>query len=229
MHPVGAGFLHALAHDGAARQICAGGQDHGLHGEHRPGGQHHGGNRAVLRADLHHLALADRQMVLLLQGVLHVLLITPPVRLGPEGPDGGALSLVQQPVLDAARVGGLRHLAPQGVQLPDQMALAGAADSGVAGHVAHRIQIDGEDDGLHPQPGGGQRRLDPGVARADHGDIKLSGEEFGHKVEILSSVCMGIVRAAHQPVHGHIVEVRDVEQRVIPGLGTQLQVLIAPG
>ena len=77
--------------------------------------------------------------------------------------------------------------------------------------------------------GGGQRRLDPGVARADHGDIKLSGEEFGHKVEILSSVCMGIVRAAHQPVHGHIVEVRDVEQRVIPGLGAQLQVLIAPG
>ena len=168
-------------------------------------------------------------MVLLLQGVLHVLLITPPVRLGPEGPDGGALALVQKPVLDAARVGGLRHLAPQGVQLPDQVALAGAADSRVAGHVAHRIQVDGKDDGLHPQPGGGQRRLDPGVARADHGDIKLSGEEFGHKVEILSSVCMGIVRAAHQPVHGHIVEVRDVEQRVIPGLGTQLQVLIAPG
>ena len=91
-------------------------------------------------------------MVLLLQGVLHVLLIPPPVRLGPEGPDGGALSLVQQPVLDAARVGGLRHLAPQGVQLPDQMALAGAADSRVAGHVAHRIQIDGEDDGLPAWP-----------------------------------------------------------------------------
>ena len=78
-------------------------------------------------------------MLLPLQGVFHVRLIAPPVRLGTEGPDGGSLALVQQAVLDAARVGGPGHLAPQGVQLPDQMAFAGAADSGVAGHIAHGV------------------------------------------------------------------------------------------
>ena len=119
-------------------------------------------------------------MLLPLQGVLHVFLVPPPVRLGPEGPDRRPLALVQEPVLDAARVGGLCHLAPQGVQLPDQMALAGAADGGVAGHVARRVQVDGEHDGLHPQPGGGQGSLNARVAGADDGDIKLSGVEFGH-------------------------------------------------
>ena len=29
------------------------------------------------------------------------------------------------------------------VQLPDQVALAGTADGGVAGHIAHRVQVDG--------------------------------------------------------------------------------------
>ena len=34
----------------------------------------------------------------------------------------------------------------EGIQLPDQMALAGTADGGIAGHIAHGIQIDGEED-----------------------------------------------------------------------------------
>ena len=111
----------------------------GPDGEDGPGGQHHGGDCAVLGADLHHLALADGEVLLTLQDALHAALVLPAVRLGPEGPDGGALALVQKAVLDAALVGGLRHFAPQGVQLPDQVALAGAADGGVAGHVAYGV------------------------------------------------------------------------------------------
>ena len=68
----------------------------------------------------------------------------------------------------------------QGVQLPDQVALAGAADRGVAGHVAHRVQVDGKADGPLAHAGGGQGGLDAGVARADHRDIVLSGGKFSH-------------------------------------------------
>ena len=180
VHAVGAGVLHALADDGSARQIGSGGQNDGFDVEYRSGGQHHGGNGTVFRADLHHLALADSQMCLPLQRVLHPFLVFPAVRLGPQGPDGGAFALVQQPVLDAALVGSFCHLAAQGVQLPDQMALAGAADGGVAGHIAHGVQIDGKYHRLQPQPGGGQRRLDARVPGADDGDIKLSGVKFSH-------------------------------------------------
>ena len=70
------------------------------------------------------------------------------------------------------------HLAPQGVQLPHQMALAGAADGGVAGHVAHRVQVDGEArPSACPACAAGQRRLDAGVARADDGHIKCLRRE----------------------------------------------------
>lgn len=137
-------------------------------------------HRTAGEADLRHLSLADRQVLLALQGVLHHLLIQPPVRLGPEAVDCGALATVQQPILDAGLVGGLPHLASQSVQLPDQMALAGAAYGGVTGHVTHRIQVDGKADGFHPQPGGGKGCLDAGMARANDGDIILSRVKFSH-------------------------------------------------
>ncbi len=135
----------------------------------------HAGDGPVLRQDVHHLRLLDPQVLLALQGVLHDLLVLPPVGLGPQGPDGRTLPPVEQPVLDTGPVRRLSHLAPQGIQLPDQVALAGAPDGGVAGHVAHRIQVDGEAQGAHAHPGGGQRSLDARVAGANDGDIKLSG------------------------------------------------------
>ena len=79
-------------------------------------------------ADGGDLPLAEGQVLLALQGALHDLLVPPPVRLGPEAVDGGALAPVEEPVLDAGLIGGPGHLAAQGVQLPDQVALAGAAD-----------------------------------------------------------------------------------------------------
>ena len=128
-------------------QVGAGGDDGGLHPVSGPGVGDHPGHRPVLGEDLHHLRLLDPEVLLELQGVLHDLLVLPAVRLGPEGPDGGALAPVQNPVLDAGLVRRPAHLAPQGVQLPHQVALARAADGRVAGHVAHRVQVDGEAQG----------------------------------------------------------------------------------
>ena len=174
-HAVGAGVPRHLPNDGAAPQVGTRGDDRRFHGVHRARGSDHAGHRPVFGEDFRHLRLAHPQVFLELQGVLHHLLVAAAVRLGPEGPHGGTLAPVEHPVLDAGPVGGLCHLAPQGVDLPHQVPLAGAADGGIAGHIAHRVQVDGEAQGFHPQPGGGQGGLDARVARADDGDIKLSG------------------------------------------------------
>ena len=81
--------------------------------------------------------------------------------------DGGTLAPVEHPILDAAGIGGHTHFAAQSVQFPYQMPLAGAANGGIAGHIAHGIQIDGKQNGVQSQPGGSQGSLDSGVTCAD--------------------------------------------------------------
>ena len=180
-HAVWAGVPGHVAHDGAAPEVGAGGDDHGPDVVHAAGGGADGGHRAgIVGADLHHLALLHPEVFLKLQRVLHHLLIAPPVGLRPEGPHRRALAPVEHPVLDAGFVRRPAHFAAEGVQLPDQLALARAADGGIAGHVAHRVQIDGEAHRAQAQPRGGERCLNARVARTDHGDIKLSGVVFCH-------------------------------------------------
>ena len=172
--PVRAGVPGQLPHDGTPAQMGTCGDDHRAHGIDPAGGGAHGPDRSVLREDVGDLSLLEPEVLLTLQGALHDLLVFPPVGLGPQGPDRRSLSLVEHPVLDAGRVGRPGHLASQGVQLPDQVALSRAADGGITGHIAHRVQIDGEAQGAQAQTGGGQSRLDPGVAGADNGDIIFS-------------------------------------------------------
>ena len=186
VHPVGAGVLHAGADDGAALQVGAGGQNHRLYPIHCAGGENNLRHRVLFRPHLHHLPLPHRQMWLAFQRVLHPLLIPPAVSLSTEAPDGGAFPQIQQAVLDAAFVGGFGHFAPQGVQFPHQMAFPGAADGGVAGHIAYGVQIDGKDNGFQSKTGGSQRRLDAGVAGADDGNLKLSGRKSFHSVILFS-------------------------------------------
>ena len=132
------------------------------------------------QADLCNFSLTEGQIFLPLQGVFHDFLIFPAVRLGPEAVDGGALTPVQQAVLDAGGVRRPGHFAPQGVQLPDQVAFSCASDGGVAGHVAYGVQVDGKTDGFLPQPRRSQGGFNAGVACADDGDIVFSGGKFLH-------------------------------------------------
>ena len=117
--------------------------------------------------------------------MLHHLLVLPAVGLSPQGPYSGALAPVEHAVLDAGFVRGLAHFTAQRVQFPDQMALARTADGGIAGHVAHCVQIDGEAHRAQAHPGRGQCSLNSRVARADDGDIKLSGVVLYHLPHIL--------------------------------------------
>ena len=93
----------------------------------------------VLHAKIDDLRLPQQQIFLRFKRVLHHALIAPPVGLRAQRPDGGALAAVEHAVLDAGFIRGLCHLAAEGVELAHEMALACAADGGVAGHVAHRV------------------------------------------------------------------------------------------
>ena len=167
----------------------AGGNDGRLDGVGGAGGGDHAGDRAVFGEDLHHLRLLDRQVFLQLQRVLHDLLIAAAVGLSAQGPDGGAFAPVEQAVLDAGLVGGPAHLAAQCVDLAHQLPLARAAHGGVAGHVAHRVQIDGEADGAQTHAGGGESGLNARVTRTDDSNIKLSGDALGHVDGLPFSKC----------------------------------------
>ena len=181
VHPVGAGGNDAFAGDHRAVKVGACGNHHCFGGVLRPQLGAHPGHCPVFREDFHNLSLFQLQILLQFQNVLHVLLIFPAVGLCPQGVDSGAFALIQHPVLDAAVIRRHTHLAAQGVQLPHQMALAGAADGGVAGHIAHGVQIDGKEDGMQPQPGGGQRGLDARVTRTDDGHVTASSIVCCHK------------------------------------------------
>lgn len=92
---------------------------------------------------------------------------------------------VQHPVLDAGFVRRAGHLAPQGVQLPHEVALARAAYGRVAGHVAHRVEVYGKADRLQPQARRGQRGLYARVARAYDRYIAFSRFISSHNPKII--------------------------------------------
>ena len=58
------------------------------------------------------------------------------------------LAAIQHTVLNAGLVGGDTHFATQCVDFSHQMAFAGAANGGIAGHIAHGIHIDGKKNGV---------------------------------------------------------------------------------
>ena len=176
LESVGAGVSEHVAYDGAPTQIGAGGHHHCFDLVDRTGSRDHSADRAaVVHPHFHHFRLPDEQVFRLFQGVLHDLLVFPPVGLGTERVDGRAFAPVEQPILDAGFVRRASHLAAQSVQLPHQLPLSSAADGGVAGHIAHCVQIDGKTQGAAAQSCPGQRRFNAGVTGADDCDVKCSG------------------------------------------------------
>ena len=139
VHTIGTGRNHALTGDDGAVQVSTGGNDDRPGGVLRAQSGADTGNMAVFYQNLGDLGLLQLQIFLEFQSVLHVLLVFAAVSLGPEGVHSRSLAAVEHPVLDAAVVSGNAHFTAQGIDLPDQMALAGAADGGVAGHIAHGI------------------------------------------------------------------------------------------
>ena len=133
-----------------------------------PAHTQHAGDLSFLGENLRRLSLANGQVLTVLQHFLHILLVSGPIGLGPGRMDSRTFPPVEHTELNAAGIGRTAHFSAQGVDLPHQLALGGAADGRVAGHIAHTVQIGGDHQGTMAQPGRGQRRLDAGMASSDN-------------------------------------------------------------
>ena len=195
---VRAGIPEHVAHNGPAVEIGARGDDGGPAVIHRAGMGDNAGDGAVFREDFHHFRLLDPEILLILQGPLHHFLIFPPVCLRPERIHRGTLAPIQHTVLNAGFIGGFGHFSAQSVQLPDQMALARAADGGVAGHIAHSVHIDGKTNGVQTQSGGGQSGLNAGMTGADDGHIADTCVVLLHNFHLKGlNLSLGTVESQH--------------------------------
>ena len=91
----------------------------------------------------------------------------------------GALGTVEGAELDATFVRGQRHGTAQRVHLFDQMALANAANAGVAAHLPQGLDVVGEQQGFAAHAGSGQGGLGASMATADNDHIKFLGYNMG--------------------------------------------------
>jgi hypothetical protein len=161
--------------------------------EEGAGRQHHRAG-AKADADLRHGAdhaialdhqvvdrlLEQRQVRLVFQHAADRGLVQDAVGLGPGRAHRRPLAAVEDAELDAALVGRQRHRAAERVDLLDQMALADAADRGVAAHGPQRLDVVAQQQGLAAHARGGERGLGAGMAAADDDDIEFLWVEHGN-------------------------------------------------
>jgi len=132
---------------------------------------------------LHHQVinrlLEQPQVGLVLEHPANGGLVQNTVGLGPRGTHGRALARVEDAKLDAALVGGQRHGAAHGIDFLDQVALADAADRGVAAHLPQRFDVVAEQQSLAAHAGRRQRGLGAGMAAADDDHVKFLRVKHG--------------------------------------------------
>ncbi|MNS62987.1 hypothetical protein D3C72_960700 [compost metagenome] len=166
-----AGDEVVLADVALAAQEGAGGDDHGLGGQHLTGGGD--GAVGVVGLALQHVdhAFEQVQVGLLLANAAHVGGVALLVGLGAQGLDGRALGRVEHLDLQVGGVGRQAHLAAEGVHLAHEVALGRAADRRVARHGGDLLEADGGHERARAEPGRSQAGFHARVARADHQNV----------------------------------------------------------
>ena len=155
------------------------GGDYNRRRPHLPAiGQHQSGDTIAVNHQIMRLCFNDGEARLILDRRLHGTAIERPVGLRPWPPHGRALAAVEDAKLDTGLVGDTSHQPIHGIDFPDQMPLAEAADRRIAGHFAYRREAV-----RHQRcPGAGPRRrgrrLATRVAAADNNHI--IGQSFAH-------------------------------------------------
>jgi hypothetical protein len=90
------------------------------------------------------------------------------VALRPRTPHRRAARAVQQPELNAHRIGHLAHHAAQRVHFAHQVPLGHAANRRIAAHLRNQVEVHGDQRRLHSHARRRHRRLAPGVPSAHH-------------------------------------------------------------
>ena len=73
--------------------------------------------------------------------------------------------------MDAGDVGGQAHLAPEGVDLPDDVPLGLPPDGGVAAHLGDGVDVARQEQDVHAHAGRGQGGLHAGMAGPADDDV----------------------------------------------------------
>jgi hypothetical protein len=94
------------------------------------------------------------------------------VCLGARAAHSWAFAAIEDPELNAAKVGSPPHKAVQGINFPHQMAFSEPANGGIAGHCSDGAELVGEEGRLSAQAGGRGRRFTAGVAAANNYDVE---------------------------------------------------------
>ena len=135
-------------------------------------GRDNAGHRAafhhqVLHRPLDHLEIGRRP-----DRGLHGRAVELAVGLGARALHGRPLGTVEQPELDAGRVGDAPHQAVQRIDLAHQVALTEPADSRVARHLANCREFVGDQRGACAHAGRRSRSLAAGMAATDNDDVE---------------------------------------------------------
>ena len=114
-------------------------------------------------------------------GLLHVPAVKLPVRLGARPLYGWPLGAVQHAELNARQVGDASHQPIERIDLAHEMPFAEAADGGIAGHLADRVEPVREERGssAHPRSGGGG--FTAGMAAPYNNDVE---KLYAHGMEL---------------------------------------------
>lgn len=124
------------------------------------------------------MALSADEIGLLFTNLFQAELVGFLVALGSECPDRRAFFLIEESELDSGQVGVEADFAAQGVDLADQVSFGQATDGGVARHLSDGIEVQGQEERLTPQPGGGECSFDTGVSATDDDGIVLMWESI---------------------------------------------------
>ena len=135
--------------------------------------------RPASRQQVRDLGLEQREVRLVLEHRADRLLVQRTIGLGTRRAHGRTLARVQRPELDAGAIDGLGHRAAERVDLLDEVALADAADRGVAAHLPERFDALGDEQRATAHPGGRKGRLGAGVAAAHHDHVEDFSETHG--------------------------------------------------
>jgi hypothetical protein len=116
-------------------------------------------------------ALAQSETWAILQHSLHAQPIESFVGLGSRRSNCRPLFSIEGSELNSGVINSSTHLAAEGVDLFDQMALANTANRGVTRHLADVVKIEGEHQGLTSHTRGCQASFDTSVPRANDDHI----------------------------------------------------------
>ena len=171
-----AGFVVFQADMDQARQERAGRQHHRVRMEGQADLGHDPDHPVAVQQQVVDRLLEQRQVRLVFEARPDRLLVENAVGLRAGRADRRPLAGIEDAELDAGFVGGNGHGAAQRIHFLDQVPLADAADGRVAGHLAQRFDVVGEQQRGAAHPGGRQRGLGAGMAATDDDHLETLRE-----------------------------------------------------